>query len=151
MVVKSIFEKLIKAQILLPTFEDNMKLLQFWIDQQDKWFYFETDIVQSSSYGEEEVPAQMYQLTPVNAYRNHTIVYIQSRIIGKIHNVIFNPPSMMLDNTIVITAEINFDRNKHTIISRQERMKYGLVFSQITYFEPIEDHELFLEKDGRVN
>ena len=44
--IRKIVEKFMQTQIPLPTFEDNIKLLQFWIDQQDKWFYFETDIVQ---------------------------------------------------------------------------------------------------------
>ena len=150
MVFKSIFEKLTHGQIPLPTFEDNLKLLQFWIDQQDKWFYFETESVKSSSYGETDVPAPMHQVTTERAYSSETTYYVQSRIVGKISDIIFNPPSLLLSDANEITVKINFDRNSSSVISRKIRKKYGLVFSQITYFEPIKNHELFLEEDDRV-
>lgn len=150
MIFKSIFEKITQAQIPLPTFEDNLKLLQFWIDQQDKWFYFETASVISSKLGETFVPAPMHQIVAERVTNDETYYYVQTRIVGRIRDVIFNPPSLMLNDANEITVQINYDRNKHTVLTRQKRKNFGLVFSQITYFEPIENFEKFIENDERV-
>jgi hypothetical protein len=36
------------------------------------------------------------------------------------------------------------------MVNVEERHQYGLVFSQITYYEPIENIELFISNDPRV-
>jgi hypothetical protein len=54
----------------IPTFEDIRKILQFWIDQQDKWFFFEGPLEDSGSVARElrcpphVVGAIVYLLNP---------------------------------------------------------------------------------------
>ena len=140
-----------KAEIPLPSFEDIRKILQFWIDQQDKWFYFETDVIHSSSHGDHEESAPLYAKTTTHLLSNQTNLYVQSRIIGQIHDVISYPPSLMLSDAAIFTVRINYDQNSFKLISNKKRRRFGLVFSQITYFEPIDDLKSFLKIDDRVN
>ena len=139
------------AQIPLPSFEDIRKILQFWIDQQDKWFYFETAIIQSGSTGESEVPNPIH--TPVRtswSKSSETNQYIQIRIVGSINDVVSYPPSLLLRDVSVFTVSLIYDRQTTKLVSIEKRDKYGLVFSQITYYEPIDDVESFLKGDARV-
>jgi hypothetical protein len=139
----------LNAQIPLPSFEDIRKILQFWFDQQDKWFYFETGSIQSGSTSESEVPNPLHTHTITSReIRSETHQYIQNRIVGKIFDVILYPPSLLLQDVLVF--KVNIERISTRLISKGKRDKYGLVFSQITYFEPINDVESFLEKDTRI-
>ena len=76
--------------------------------------------------------------------------FVQSRIVGKIRDVIPYPPSLMLTDVTSFTVKITFEYQKIDVINVENRKKYGLVFSQITYYEPIDDVDLFLAKDPRV-
>ena len=42
------------TQIPLPSFDDIRRILNFWFDQQDKWFYFETGMFQTGINGKIE-------------------------------------------------------------------------------------------------
>jgi hypothetical protein len=140
------------AQIPLPSFEDIRKILQFWIDQQDKWFYFESGIVLSGSTGDSEVPGLHTSPFPAHASKREDKQYKQTRIVGIVVEVISYPPSLLLENTSVFTVSLNYHLQQlNTKIETVEnRAKYGLVFSQITYFEPIENIGEFLKEDKRV-
>ena len=48
------------AQIPLPSFGDIRKILQFWIEQQDRWFYFEIGTIQSGSTSEKDLSPQYF-------------------------------------------------------------------------------------------
>ena len=96
----------INTQIPLPSFEDIRKILQFWIDQQDKWFYFETEFILSGSTGESEVPGLRTSSIPAFASRRETNQYIQTRIVGIISDVISYPPSLLLKNVSVFTVSL---------------------------------------------
>ena len=72
------------------------------------------------------------------------------RIVGKINDVIYNPPSLMLNDAIELTVQIDYEESSHQVKLKKERKKYGLVFSQITYFEPIDDYVYFMNNDDRV-
>lgn len=138
----------------IPTFEDIRRALQFWIDQQDKWFYFEAAASQNRSTGETDVTNPLQTRAIINReYTEETIFYLQTRVVGKIGDVINFPPSLMLNDSKVFTVEF-YRSALHSIIkivSEEDRSKYGLVFSQITYYEPVEDEEAFLNSDPRVN
>ncbi len=139
------------AQIPIPSFEDIQKLLKFWIDQQDKWFYFETETLQTGSSGRTQTaPKILARHASVWEEINQTFQYSQSRIVGKIHDVVFYPPSLLLHDTTVFTVNIFLDQQKADVINIEKIKKYGLVFSQITYYEPIEDIQFFLSSDIRI-
>lgn len=143
----------INAQFPFPSFEDIRRLLQFWLDQQDKWFYFEGAILQSGSTGEVEAPNPLHiQTTVYISRRDETVHYLQTRIVGKIGDVVSYPPSLLLHDAVVFTARLSYQRRFSTsIVSKETRRRYGLVFSQITYYEPIDDYEKFLAQDPRVS
>lgn len=137
-----------------PTYEDIRKALQFWVDQQDKWFYFETAASQNRSWGQTEVPNPLQQRTMTShSYREETIYYLQTRIVGKIGDVIEFPPSLMLNDAEAFTVEFSRSQSytNTRIVAKESRDKYGLVFSVITYYEPVGDYEAFIEEDQRVN
>jgi len=137
----------------IPTFEDIRRALQFWIDQQDKWFYFETVTFPNRSTEDSEVPNPIQSRSPMTWARSDvTTYYLQTRIIGKIGDVINFPPSLMLHDSKVFTVEFYHSRLHSTtqVISEEDRSRYGLVFTQITYYEPIEDEEAFLDSDQRI-
>jgi hypothetical protein len=143
-------------QMSLPSFEDLRKILEFWISQQDKWFYFEIGVVQShtDSLGKQK-PVHYFGTVGINGIQENvysTHYYVQPRIIGKIYDVISYPPSLLLQETKIFTVLVNFnDAGPEFQIGTEQRKQYGLVFSQITYFEPIEDSNSFLATDKRVN
>jgi len=141
------------SQIPFPTFEDFRKLLEFWIDQQDKWFYFEIEAIQSGMVGfEYEQPLGVsWALSNNQKKATQTLQYKQKRVIGKIHDVISHPPSLLLKDAKIFTVNLNLDNDSEKITRTEKRKKYGLVFSQITYYEPIDNIEGFLSNDPRVN
>ncbi|MEW6086402.1 MAG: hypothetical protein AB1607_17595 [Chloroflexota bacterium] len=137
--------------IPLPSFEEIRKILNFWIDQQDKWFYFEGDKMQTGSEGRvTHSPPPLARTSSPWDDKRETIQYIQSRIAGRIKDVVPYPPSLLLDDVFVFTALFSIDNLNGYVISRERRNAYGLVFSQITYYEPIQDLEAFLQKDARI-
>jgi len=141
----------VNAQIPLPSFEDIRKILQFWIDQQDKWFYFETAIIQSGSTGESEVPNPIHTPERTSWAKSSEINhYMQTRIVGSINDVVSYPPSLLLRDVSVFTVSLIYDRRTIKLVSIEKRDKYGLVFSQITYYEPIDNVESFLKEDARI-
>jgi len=139
------------AQIPIPSFEDIRKLLSFWIDQQDKWFYFETGALQTGKIGEIEDRSQnaTSYVFPRNKL-SETFQYSQSRIIGKIFNVVEYPPSLLLQDVTIFTVHLESEYQKGNVVNIEKRHQYGLVFSQITYYEPIDSIELFISNDSRV-
>ena len=70
-------------QLPLPSFEDIRKILQFWIDQQDKWFYFETAMILSGSTGQSDAPHIQRSRADIHWSRSSEInEFIQTRIVG---------------------------------------------------------------------
>ena len=139
------------AQIPLPSFEDIQKILGFWIDQQDKWFYFETGAIQSGSTGEiQNPPKNISRSSPTWDKINETFQYTQSRIAGKIYDVVSYPPSLLLQDVTVFTVNLTVGNNNVDVLNIEKRNRYGLVFSQITYYEPIDNVESFLKDDPRI-
>lgn len=139
------------VQIPLPSFEDIQKLLGFWIEQQDKWFYFETETIQIGVTGKiQNAPKNVARHVFTRQEVNETYQYSQTRIIGKIHDVVSYPPSLLLQDVTVFTATLEYEHQKENFINIKKRKKYGLVFSQITYYEPIEDIDYFINNDDRV-
>ena len=139
------------VQLPIPSFEDIRKLLGFWIDQQDKWFYFETGALQTGKIGEIESPSPNIarHVFPRNKL-SETFQYSQSRIIGRIYNVVEYPPSLLLQDVTVFTVHLESDYQKGNVVNEEKRNQYGLVFSQITYYEPIENIEVFIKDDLRI-
>ena len=135
----------VSAQFPLPSFEDIRKILEFWFEQEHKWFYFETNAIESSS-----VSSTQTSNTVLMSSTYEDKWYAQTRIAGKIFDVVTYPPSLYLENASVITVELRFRSPDKRILTRDVRTKYGLVFSQITYYEPIDDIETFLRSDPRV-
>jgi len=145
------------AQIPLPSFDDIRKLLNFWFDQQDKWFYFETETIQAGSTESRKDPQDipfdhlnvLYKITTTR----ESIHYIQTRLVGHIYNVIPYPPSLLLRDTTIFKVALNYRDNCEEnidLISIEKRKSFGLVFSQITYYEPIKNVKEFLVNDKRV-
>ncbi len=87
------------------------------------------------------------------SYRDETVYYLQTRIVGKIGDVVEFPPSLMLNEADVFTAEFSRGQSytNTKIVEEEKRTKYGLVFSVITYYEPIDDYEVFIDEDQRIN
>ena len=139
-------------QLPIPSFEDIQKSLQFWIDQQDKWFYFETAVVQSGSFSQSEIPNQLRAQTRTSMSTSRQISkYVQTRIVGRIYDVVYYPPSLLLSDVGVSTVTLTYDGSEDvSVVSSEDRERYGLVFSQITYYEPIKNIEAFWKKDKRV-
>jgi hypothetical protein len=141
------------VQLPIPSFEDIRKILQFWIDQQDKWYYFEGIPSESGITGEARVPNPLHSRAMMDtSTEKRTVHYLQTRLVGKIGDVVSYPPSLLLLDTRVFTALVSYDFDLRTsIVSQELRPKYGLVFSQITYYEPVEDLSTFLSEDPRVS
>jgi hypothetical protein len=141
------------AALPLPSFDNIRIALQFWLDQQDKWFYFEGAALPTGSIANTEVPNPLRSQTTIDFSRqDETLYYLQTRIIGKIHDVVPFPPSLLLHDATVLTVRLWHQRNLRTsVINKESRPKYGLVFSQITYYEPVDKPETFLESDPRVS
>ncbi len=78
------------------------------------------------------------------------VYYVQTRIVGKIRDVVPYPPSLLLKDASVYTVLLSFDYIGAHVKRLEKRPVYGLVFSQITYYEPIQDVEEFLAVDERI-
>ena len=141
------------AQLPIPSFEDIRKALQFWIDQQDKWFYFEGAASQSGAEAESQTPNPLHSHSMVDtSTREETIYYLQPRIVGKIGDVVSFPPSLLLHDATVFTTLLSYRWGPRTsIVSKESRSRFGLVFTQITYYEPLDDHDAFIARDPRVS
>jgi hypothetical protein len=139
------------AQMPFPSFEDARKLLNFWLDQQDRWFYFEGEKFPSASEGNVTHSPPIFAGEP-SPWDNslETTYYVQTRIVGKIRDIVNFPPSLLLDDTSVFTVLMSLNDRKTKLVEHVKRNKYGLVFSQITYYEPIQDPAFFLRDDPRV-
>lgn len=139
------FMSILIPQLPLPTFEDWRKMAQFWFDQQDKWFYFETALVPSSSDGTtQNSTATLISTTSADQW------YAQTRIVGKIIDVVAYPPSLDLEEASVFTIEMRFRLSTKRILNTEVRRKYGLVLSQITYYESVDNPTDFLNLDSRL-
>ena len=140
------------ASLPFPTFDDIRKILNFWIDQQGKWFYFETATLKAASYSEGN-KFSPFQSIPTTSYESsrESFNYIQDRIVGRISDVIPYPPSLLLQETSIFTVHLDVDQGTKRLVNVEERETYGLVFSQITYYEPIKNVEAFLQDDPRVS
>ena len=140
------------AQIPLPSFDDIRKILHFWIDQQDKWFYFETNMMQSGIGGViQKAPSQMgYGRLNNKDITSEQFQYSQTRIVGKIHNIVEYPPSLLLQDVTIFTVELEFPHKKGNVVDVEKRNQYGLVFSQVAYYEPIKDFQSFVANDSRI-
>lgn len=139
------------AQIPIPSFEDIRKLLEFWINQQDKWFYFETEAVQIGTSGRTQyAPRNIARHASTWDEINETFQYSQSRIVGKIYDVVSFPPSLLLQSVTVFTVHLLHNQQKPDVVNVEQRQKYGMVFSQVTYYEPIDDIEAFIKNDTRI-
>lgn len=142
----------LSAQLPIPSFDDLQKHLSFWLDQKDKWFYFEGEMLHIASHSETtNAPVNTSRTTPTQDETKEFHTYIQQRIVGKIHDIVSFPPSLLLQNATTYVAELNFKYQQAAFVSSKDtRVKYGLVFSQITYYEPIEDIEVFIKNDSRI-
>jgi len=135
----------------IPSFDDIQKLLSFWIDQEHKWFYFENEIFQIASHGEIiNAPINTSRVVSSRDETNEIHTYSQSRIIGKICDVVSYPPSLLLEDVTVYTFHLTPINRKTSIENKEKHNKYGLVFSQITYYEPIDNIEAFMKSDNRI-
>lgn len=137
------------TQIPIPSFDEIRKILNFWFDQKDKWFYFETEMFQIGINGDIQKTNVPYGKT----YRditNEIFQYSQSQIVGKIYDVIEYPPSLFLQDVTVFTINIDSNNRKGDVVDVEKRKQYGLVFSQISYYEPIEEINIFILEDPRV-
>jgi hypothetical protein len=143
-----------------PSFDDIRKLLHFWFDQQDKWFYFEIELIQIGTEGEKEInrpivygnPKYLDIHLPKTQKNAQIIHYVQDRIVGRIHDILPYPPSLLLYDVSIFTISLAYRDSILTtnIISKEERESYGLVFSRISYYEPIKKVEAFLKEDVRI-
>jgi hypothetical protein len=143
----------VNSQFPLPSFEDIRKIFEFWTDQENKWFYFEIGSIRSGSKIISEVRNMNNVIGGVAFNRNDEIsIFLQDRIVGKIHDVVTYPPSLLLEDATVFTTKMEYDKqNTNTLVSTEKRNRYGLVFSQITYYEPVNDIISFLSNDKRIN
>ena len=141
---------MVSVPLPIPTFDDIRKILNFWFDQQNKWFYFETATLKAASYGEREVQNPLQAHTAVSLeHSTESVDYIQDRIVGRISDVVPYPPSLLLQDTSIFTVRLDINRGTERIVKVVKRQTYGLVFSQITYYEP-RNADIFLQDDTRV-
>jgi hypothetical protein len=139
------------VSIPLPTFDNIRNLFNFWINQEDKWFYFETEKLKVASNRESEVH-DPFHTNPLGStdYRKESIFYRQDRIVGRISDVVPYPPSLLLQETSIFKVRLDVYQGTKELMEIETRKTYGLVFSQITYYEPIENWEVFIKSDIRV-
>lgn len=95
-------------QLPFPTFEDFRKYLSFWFDQQDKWFYFETEKLISGSAGRimHMQPTLAELSSPLDDTQEST-QYAQLRIVGQIQDVLSFPPSLLLNLSCYLPKEVD--------------------------------------------
>ena len=140
----------------MPTFEDIQKLMSFWSEQQDKFYYFEIESVESGERVEDEPIWTVRSSIPLPESRTQEVTRyrIQERIVGKIKDVLFFPPSLLLTDVSIRVTELTLQRNEKplvTTLDTQEQDTYGLVMSRIHYFERIgpKDPKQFMEEAHR--
>ncbi len=136
---------------LFLTSADMRKILNFWFDQRKKYFYFETAILKASSHSERQRAQRFGRYFPASPeYREEIIDYFQDRIVGRISEVVPYPPSLLLHDISIFTVRLENNSETIKIEKKEMRQAYGLVFSQITYYEPIMNIEDFLREDPRI-
>jgi hypothetical protein len=136
---------------LFLTSADMRKILNFWFDQRKKYFYFETAILKASSHSERQRAERFGRFFPASTeYREESIDYFQDRIVGRISDVVPYPPSLLLHDVSIFTVRVEINCGKTKIEKKEIRQAYGLVFSQISYYEPIMIVEDFLHEDPRI-
>lgn len=136
---------------LFLTSEDMRKILNFWFDQRKKYFYFETAALQAVSHSERQKTERTGYVLPASSEIMEEVVdYFQDRIVGRISEVVPYPPGLMLREASIFTVRLEINYGTQKIEKSEKRPNYGLVFSQITYYEPIESVEEFLHDDSRI-
>jgi hypothetical protein len=139
------------AKPLYLTSDDMRKILNFWFDQRKKYFYFETEILKASSHSEKQRADRSGFLLPASTeYREEVFDYFQDRIVGRVSDVVPYPPSLLLHDISIFTVRLEINYGNQKIEKKETRNNYGLVFSQITYYEPIELVEDFFREDSRI-
>ena len=139
------------ARPLFLTSDDMRKILNFWFEQRKKYFYFETAALKVVSHSERQRTERTgYVLPPSTDYREEVVDYFQDRIVGRISEVVPYPPGLMLHDSSVYTVRLEINYGTQRIEKSEKRESYGLVFSQITYYEPIDAVEEFLQNDPRL-
>ncbi len=136
----------------MPSFEDVRKIFEFWFDQEGKWFYFELQTIQIASQSKTiHVPSNFARTASAEEETRQFHIYLQERVVGKILDIVSFPPSLLLQDTMVCLVELNYKYQKSiSVTSKENRPKYGLVFSQITYYEPINNIDDFRKNDLRI-
>lgn len=145
---------------LLPSFEDIRRYFQFWFDQQDKWFYFETHPTDYGETSSSHKPGGYMGRHGSSSYTSTIPKRFQERIVGRISDIVPSPPSLMSIDGEIRTVRIKPPRRPEKeiipvveLVESREPVKFGLVFSRITYYEPIKNSEIdkFKESDPRWN
>jgi hypothetical protein len=139
------------ARPLFLTSDDMRKILNFWFDQRKKYYYFETATLKVASHSERQRTERSGYVLPASTdYREEVVDYFQDRIIGRISDVVPYPPSLLLHDTSIFTVRLEINYGTQKIENHEKRPSYGLVFSQITYYEPVENIEEFFRDDSRI-
>lgn len=139
------------ARPLFLTSDDMRKILNFWFEQRKKYYYFETATLKVATHSERQRAERTgYVLPAATDYREEVVDYFQDRIVGRVSEVVPYPPGLMLHDTTIFTVRLEINYGTQKIEKSEKRPSFGLVFSQITYFEPIENVEEFLRDDTLV-
>ena len=139
------------AMPLFLSSDDMRKILNFWFDQRKKYCYFETATLKVATHSERQSTERTGYVLPVSSnYREEVVDYFQDRIVGRISDVVPYPPSLLLHDASIFTVRIEINYGTQKIENKEKRKTYGLVFSQITYYEQIENVEEFLRDDSRI-
>jgi hypothetical protein len=136
---------------LFLTSDDMRKILNFWFEQRKKYFYFETAALKVASHSERQRTERTGYVLPASTeYREEVVDYFQDRIVGRISEVVPYPAGLLLHDTSIFTVRLEINYGTQKIEKSEKRESYGLVFSEITYYEPIENVEEFLRDDPRI-
>lgn len=143
----------ISLPLPFPTFDDFRKYFNFWIDQENKWFYFETTALKVASNTERDVedPNHRPLFGTTTEHSRESVEYVQDRIVGHISDIVSFPPSLLLKDTSIFSVRLDVLQGTKELLKVEKRQTYGLVFSQITYYERIENEEQFLKDDPRIS
>jgi hypothetical protein len=170
---------------LVPTFEDLERVFSFWLDQENKYFYFETTPIDGVAYDElpsVELRRAVEASIEAEARKKHAAgvpdgeiadwydvalslqlarlpkeprrVSYHDRIVGKIVDIPFEPPSIELADVAVKEVETTFAPKQPPLsraISERKQDNYGLIMARIHYYERIHPATPaeFLEGDAR--
>jgi hypothetical protein len=133
------------------TSEEMRKILNYWFDYRKKYFYFETGTLRVASHSERHRTERTgYVFPPSEDHKEEVVDYFQDRIVGRISEVVPYPPGLLLHDTSIFTVRLEINYGTQKIEKSEKRQTYGLVFSQITYYEPIDNVEEFLRDDSRI-